>query len=69
MITTTNPQYRIISDHQFAVVRQNLINNQKAFFAQMSYQAGDVITTFSAGNVLSEPTYLTVQVDIDKHIY
>jgi hypothetical protein len=68
MITLTNPEYRIISDHQFAVVRQNLINNQKAFFAQRSYQPGDLISTFSAGQVLSEPTYLTVQVDVDKHI-
>lgn len=68
MITLTNPQYRIISDHQFAVVRQNLENNQKAFFAQRSYQPGDVIAEFYAGQVLCEPTYLTVQVDVDKHI-
>jgi hypothetical protein len=68
MITLTNPQYRVISDHHFAVVRQNLVNNQKAFFAQQSYQPGDIITNFSAGQVLSEPTYLTVQVDIDRHI-
>lgn len=68
MITLTNPQYRVVSDHQFAVVRQNLVNNQKAFFAQQAYQPGDVITEFSAGLTLSEPTYLTVQVDVDKHI-
>jgi hypothetical protein len=67
MITLTNPQYRIISDHQFAVVRQNLVNNQKAFFAQRSYQPGDVIADFLQA-VLSEPAYLTVQVGIDKHI-
>jgi len=68
MITLTTPEYRVVSDHQFAVVRQNLVNNQKAFFAQRSYQPGDVIADFSAGQVLSEPTYLTVQVAIDKHI-
>ena len=68
MITLTNPQYRIISDHHFAVVRQNLVNNQKAFFAQRSYQPGEIIINFSAGDILSEPTYLTVQIDIDKHI-
>src|SRR5215831_8308621 len=68
MITHTDPQYRVISDHHFAAVRQNLVNNQKAFFAQMSYQPGDIIATFSAGRILSEPTYLTVQVDVDKHI-
>lgn len=68
MITLTNPEYRIISDHSFAVVSQNLINNQKAFFAQKPYQPGDVITAFSAAAVFREPTYLTVQVDVDKHI-
>lgn len=68
MITATNPSYRFISDHIFAVVRQNTDNNQKAFFAQRSYQPGEVITTFSAACVLPEPTYLTVQIDVDKHI-
>jgi hypothetical protein len=68
MITLTNPGYRIISDHQFAIVRQNLENNQKAFIAQRPYQPGDVIAEFSARQVLSEPSYLTVQVDLDKHI-
>jgi hypothetical protein len=68
MITHTDPQYRVISDHHFAAVRQNLTNNQKAFFAQMSYQPGEVIASFSAGRIMSEPTYLTVQVDVDKHI-
>lgn len=68
MITLTNPQYRVISDHQFAVVRQNLTNDQKAFFAQLSYSPGDVVADFSAGAILHEPTYLTVQVGIDQHI-
>lgn len=68
MIHTTNPSYRLISDHVFAVVRQNTVDNQKAFFARRAYQPGDVVTGFSAGRTLSHPTYLTVQVDIDKHI-
>ena len=68
MITTTNPSYRVVSDHNFAVVRQNIVNNQKAFFAQRSYKPEDVIADFSAGRILSEPTYLTVQVATDKHI-
>ena len=68
MITATNPSYRVVSDHQFAVVRQNIVNNQKAFFAQRPYQPGEVIADFSAGRILAEPTYLTVQVDTDKHI-
>lgn len=69
MITATNPSaYRLVSDHVFAVVRQNIDNNQKAFFAQRAYTPGQVVADFSAGMILSKPTYLTVQVDIDKHI-
>jgi hypothetical protein len=68
MITATNPSYRLVSDHIFAVVRQNIDNNQNAFFAQRAYEAGQVIAEFSAGKTLSRPTYITVQVDIDKHI-
>ncbi len=68
MITATNPSYRLVSDHEFAVVRLNVDNNQKAFFAQRSYEPGDVVADFAAGQVLSHPTYLTVQVDVDKHI-
>lgn len=68
MIPATNPSYRLVSDHIFAVVRQNIVDNQKAFFARRKYDAGEVVTAFSAGAVLPLPTYLTVQVDIDKHI-
>lgn len=68
MITATNPSYRFISDHVFAVVRQNIENDQKAFFAQRAYEPGQVLIDFSAGEILSKPTYLTVQVGIDKHI-
>jgi hypothetical protein len=68
MITNISSNYRIISDHSFAVVRQNIANNQKAFFAQRSYQPGDTVIEFSAKQLLSEPSYLTVQVGIDKHI-
>jgi hypothetical protein len=68
MVTATHPGYRIVSDHVFASVRQNIESNQKAFFAQRTYQPGEVVTDFFAGAMLSEPTYLTVQVGIDKHI-
>lgn len=68
MITATNPSYRLVSDHIFAVVRQNIDNNQKAFFAQRTYAPGQVVADFSAGSILTEPTYLTVQVDATRHI-
>ncbi|MET0636358.1 MAG: SET domain-containing protein-lysine N-methyltransferase [Chitinophagaceae bacterium] len=68
MVTATTPTYRLISDHSFAVVRQNIANDQKAFFAQRRYEPGEVLALFSAGEIHSKPSYLTVQVGIDKHI-
>ena len=68
MITHSSSDYRIISDHTFAVVRQNITNNQKGFFAQRTYQPGEVVIEFSSRETVAEPNYLTVQVGIDKHI-
>lgn len=68
MVTPSDATYRLVSDHQFAVVRLNLANDQKGFFAQQSYKPGGKVASFSAGAVLPTPSYLTVQIGIDKHI-
>jgi SET domain len=68
MDTLTTSAYRIISNHVFAERRQKVANDQNALFALRPFQAGEVIADFSAGTISGEPTYLTVQVGIDKHI-
>jgi hypothetical protein len=68
MSTLTNSEYRIISDHGLAVVRQRCSNQQNALFARRSFRPGEVIAEFWAGTIAAEPTYLTVQVDVGKHI-
>lgn len=68
METLTTPAYRIISNHGIAEMRQNLSNGQNALFALRGFQPGEVIAGFSAGTISAEPTYLTVQVGIRKHI-
>lgn len=68
MPTITNPNYRIVSDHGIAEVRRRLINDQNALYALQSFQPGEVIAEFGAGTIAAEPTYLTVQVDVGKHI-
>lgn len=68
MDTLTTPAYRIISNHTIAEVRQKITNNQNALFALRSYQPGEIIADFSAGTISAEPTYLTVQVGVGKHI-
>jgi hypothetical protein len=68
MAILTNPEYRKISDHGIAQVKQKLANGQNALFASRSFRAGELIADFSAGTIAAEPTYLTVQIGIGKHI-
>ncbi len=68
MDTGTLPPYRTISHHIIAEVRKNLNNNQQALFALRSWNAGDIVSDFSASSIAAEPTYLTIQVGPKKHI-
>jgi hypothetical protein len=68
MTTLTTPDYRIISNHGIAEMRQRYSNEQNALFALQSFHPGETIAEFWAGTIAAEPTYLTVQVDVGKHI-
>lgn len=68
MNTTNSAAYRMVSTHEIAEVRQRISNGQQGLFSLRSYQPGAIITDFAAGTFSTEPTYLTVQVDVDKHI-
>src|SRR4051812_21907870 len=68
MNTFSTPAYEIISQHGFAEVRRKKENGQNALFANKRYKAGDFIAHFTAGTISAEPTYLTVQVGLRKHI-
>jgi len=69
MITLTNhPSYRIVSDHLFAEIRQNESSGQNSLNSLRSFEPGDIISSFHAGEIIDHPTYLTVQVGVGKHI-
>jgi hypothetical protein len=68
MTESLQQEYRIISNHDFAEVRQKESNEQKALFSCRAFAVNDVVADFSAGTISSTPTYLTVQVGTDKHI-
>lgn len=68
MQTQTSQDYCVISEHEIAAVRQRISNGQNALFALQQFNPGDVISDFSAGTISAEPTYLTVQVGLGKHI-
>jgi hypothetical protein len=68
MALIINQDYEIISTHKKTEVRQKISNKQNALFTICAFKAGEVISDFSAGTISSAPTYLTVQIDVEKHI-
>ena len=59
---------RLVSNNGFAEVWKNETTDQQSLHATASFAPGDVICAFHAGTVSAVVTYLTVQVDDDKHI-
>jgi hypothetical protein len=41
---------------------------QRGLFSAINFKKGDIITSFGAQYYIEKPTYLSVQVDTDKHI-
>ena len=68
MKPANNAAYRIVSTHEVAEVRQLITNSQNGLFTLRAFQPGEVIADFSASTISAEPTYLTVQIGIGKHI-
>jgi len=66
--TATKTNYRIISNHGFAEIMQNEINGEKSLHSITPFNAGDIICNFSGEKILSQPTYLTVQIAETEHI-
>ena len=64
----TTPSTEVISNHIFANVLLDNETNQKALFAAVSFNPGDVICSFQANITQSYATYLTVQTGVDRHI-
>jgi hypothetical protein len=68
MTNSANEDYRLISDHETVEVRQKKDNQQNALYSSKPFSPGEIISEFSAGTISAEPTYLTVQVGLSRHI-
>jgi hypothetical protein len=67
-MTTIASHYQIISHHAFADVLLHTDTNQKSLNATKQIAEGEFVSNFIAKETFTRPTYLTVQVGIDKHI-
>lgn len=62
------PTRQVVFSTAFAEVLRNPENGQQQLNSLRSFQPGEVICSFHAGETTSTPTYLTVQTGTDKHI-
>jgi hypothetical protein len=68
MITAVTSAYKMLSKHGFADIMQNSLTGEKSLHAAAFFDAGDIISEFTADKILEAPTYLTVQTGEHKHI-
>lgn len=65
---TVEESIAVVSDHGIVSVMHNTESGQHSLRSNMAFAPGDVICDFYAGSILSEASYLTLQLDDDKHI-
>jgi hypothetical protein len=70
MIITASPQtpVRVISNHGFAEIVENLETGQKSLCSIRSFKKEERICSFSAKEICNKPNYLTVQISESEHI-
>ena len=68
MKNTSPNNYTVISSHGFADIINNSNTQQKSLHATAAFTTGETICKFSAASEIENPTYLTVQIGINKHI-
>ncbi|MCX6208718.1 MAG: SET domain-containing protein-lysine N-methyltransferase [Bacteroidetes bacterium] len=64
----TQQTYTILYHQVFADILQNNITGEKSLHTTKAFTKGEVLCNFSGGTISSTPTYLTVQIDLNKHI-
>ena len=64
----TSVEYTLYSKQDTTRVLINAATQQKSLHSSSVFKTGELITDFSAASTLAEPTYLTIQVDTNKHI-
>lgn len=64
----TSPVHKVISQHEVAEVWLNTSTNQQSLHSLKAFNPGDSIADFGPSALHSQPSYLTVQVGINRHI-
>ncbi|MFP5040732.1 SET domain-containing protein-lysine N-methyltransferase [Parasediminibacterium sp. JCM 36343] len=65
---TLEKKYKVVSTHGFAEIVLDTVTNQQSLFTKKAFAANEDIISFRAAKVVQQPSYLTVQTGIGKHI-
>lgn len=68
ILSDTNPGFKIISNHGFAEIVENIFLQQRSLHAVKAFKTGDILCPFFAKESLTQPTYLTIQINSNLHI-
>lgn len=66
-LTTIEIEVHAVEDERFEI-RECVPQNHRALFARARFDAEEVITSFGASEVRTEPDRYTVQIDRDSHV-
>jgi hypothetical protein len=67
--TASTPINQFVFSNEFLEVWKDEVSGQHSTFSKANYQAGDILCDFGASAIVQTPSYLTVQLSMDEHIY
>ena len=60
---------QLVLSNDFLEVWKDDSSGQHSAFARIAFRSGDVLCDFGASAIVQHPSYLTVQLSADEHIY
>jgi len=67
--TASSPINQLVFSNEFLEVWKDEVSGQHSTFSTVNYQPEDIICDFGASAIVQTPSYLTVQLNINEHIY
>ena len=67
--TASSPVNKLIFENDILEVWMDEVSGQHSTFSKINFQPGDIIHDFGASAIVQTPSYLTVQLNSNEHIY
>jgi hypothetical protein len=67
--TASSPVNKLIFENNILEVWMDEVSGQHSTFSKVSFQPDEIVCDFGASAIVLTPSYLTVQLNSDEHIY